>query len=145
MNEVSHKGRILTVGPDIIRVEIISSSACTACHAAGLCSMAEAVKKEVEIPVREGESYGPGEEVEVLLQEGLGMKAVVVSYVIPLFILLLICIPLSYTGLRELYVGLAGISGVALYYLILYMVRGHFSKEYVFSIRKYNNLNSRNG
>ncbi len=48
--EISHKGRVLEVTPDVIRVEMISSSACSACHAAGLCSMSESVKKVVEIP-----------------------------------------------------------------------------------------------
>ena len=34
--EVSHKGRVVEVGQDVIQVEIISSSACSSCHAAGL-------------------------------------------------------------------------------------------------------------
>ena len=49
--EVSHKGRVVEVGQDVIQVEIISSSACSSCHAAGLCTMSEAVKKIVEVPV----------------------------------------------------------------------------------------------
>ena len=48
--EVSHRGRVLSVDAEKIRVEIISSSACTSCHAAGLCSMSEAVKKIVDVP-----------------------------------------------------------------------------------------------
>ncbi len=140
--EISHKGRVLEVTPDVIRVEMISSSACSACHAAGLCSMSESVKKVVEIPAAGNDGYAPGEEVELLLTPSMGMKAVVLAYLVPLAILLVICVSLSYTGMHELYIGLAGLCGVAVWYLALYMLKGRLASEYVFCIRKNNNLNS---
>ena len=74
--EVSHRGRVLSVDAEKIRVEIISSSACTSCHAAGLCSMSEAVKKIVDVPVFGNSGYAPGDEVELVLTASMGMKAV---------------------------------------------------------------------
>ena len=65
--EVSHRGRVLSVDAEKIRVEIISSSACTSCHAAGLCSMSEAVKKIVDVPTFGNSGYAPGDEVELVL------------------------------------------------------------------------------
>ena len=69
-------GRVLSVDAEKIRVEIISSSACTSCHAAGLCSMSEAVKKIVDVPVFGNSGYAPGDEVELVLTASMGMKAV---------------------------------------------------------------------
>ena len=80
--EVSHKGRVVEVGQDVIQVEIISSSACSSCHAAGLCTMSEAVKKIVEVPAASNPKCYDGEEVELVLQEATGMKAVLLAYVI---------------------------------------------------------------
>ena len=131
--EVSHKGRVVEVGQDVIRVEIISSSACSSCHAAGLCTMSEAVKKIVEVPVASNPKCYVGEEVELVLQEATGMKAVLLAYVIPLLIL---CVSLSYVNMNELYAGLAGLAGVLVYYLVLYLVRNRISGDYVFRIRK---------
>ena len=37
MEKVSHRGRVVQVTPEFTTVEIISSSACSACHASGLC------------------------------------------------------------------------------------------------------------
>lgn len=134
--EVSHTGRVISVDPDLIKVEIISRSACSSCHAAGLCSMSEAVKKIIEVPAAGNRGYKPGDEVDVLLTASMGMKAVLLAYVLPLVVLLVCCVALSYTHIKELYTGLAGLGGVALYYLIIYFIRGRFEKEYIFTIRK---------
>lgn len=38
--------------------------------------------------------------------------------------------------MNELYAGLAGLAGVLVYYLVLYLVRNRISGDYVFRIRK---------
>ncbi len=140
--DVSHKGVIVGVTSDIVRVEIISQSACSSCHAAGLCSMSETTKKEVEVPVRSGEHFMLGDNVSVILEMSMGMKAVVLAYVVPLAILLMICISLSYASVGELVSGLLGLGGVAVWYLLLYLFRNRISRKYTFKIVKDNNLNS---
>lgn len=140
--EVSHRGRVLSADAEKIRVEIISSSACTSCHAAGLCSMSEAVKKIVDVPAFGNSGYAPGDEVELVLTASMGMKAVLAAYAVPLVILLAICVSMSYAGVHEVYAGLAGLAGVAVWYLVLYFMRNRISKDYVFRIRKDYNLNS---
>lgn len=141
-NEVSHKGKVLSVSDGVIRVEIISSSACSSCHAAGLCSMSEAVKKIVEVPSAGSVDCAPGDEVVLVLTASMGMKAVFAAYVVPLVILLAVCVSMSFAGISELYAGLAGLAAVAVYYLALYVMRDRMSEDYVFRIRKENNLNS---
>ncbi len=140
--EVSHKGRVTEVNADSVKVEIISSSACASCHAASLCSMSEAVKKVVEVRTPGNENYAVGDEVLVVLKSSLGMKAAAVAYVVPLAVLLVVCVSLSYTGIHELYIGLAGLGSLAVYYLVLYLLRDRMASDYTFCIRKENNLNS---
>lgn len=140
--DVSHAGRVLEVTPECVKVEIISSSACSTCHAAGLCSMAEAVRKVVEVPASVNQDYMPGDEVEVVLAASMGLKAAVIAYVVPLAILLVLCVSLSYSGVHEVWAGLAGLAGVAVYYLAVWRMRDRLADEYVFTIRRKNNLNS---
>lgn len=134
--EVSHKGMIVSVGKDKVSVQIVSESACSACHTAGLCGAAESKKKIVDVPVYGDRSYSIGQEVEVCLARKMGLKAVLLSYVIPLVILLILVLSLSYIGFGELASGLVSIGGIAVYYLILYLCRNHLAEGYVFYIRK---------
>jgi len=137
--DISHTGRIKTVGPEVTTVEIISQSACASCHAAGLCTAAEAVKKEISVPTDPNTSYAPGEVVSVLLRKSMGMKAVVLSYVVPLFILLILVVSLSFTKIHELVIGLIGLAGIGLWYIVIYMLRGRLASEYVFYIERIKN------
>lgn len=141
-SEVSHKGRVISVSDDTVRVEIISQSACSSCHAAGLCSMSEAVRKEIEVPVSSGEKFNAGDSVEVILGSGMGMKAVVLAYAAPLVVMLAVCMALTLAGVPELYAGLASLAGIAVYYSALFLARKRLAGRYVFRIVKENNLNS---
>src|SRR5574344_1580703 len=134
--EVSHKGTVISVGQDRISVRIVSESACSACHAAGLCGASESKKKIVDVPVYGDQAYSIGQEVEVCLARKMGLKAVLLSYVIPLVILLILVLSLSYIGFGELASGLVSIGGIAVYYLILYLCRNHLAEGYVFYVRK---------
>lgn len=133
---ISHSGIVRSVGPKETTVEILSTSACASCHAAGLCHASEAAKKDVQVPTDPNVRYEVGEEVEVLLSQSMGLKAVWISYAIPVVILLILVVSLSYTKLHELVAGLIGVGGVGLYYLIIYLLRDYLAKDYVFSIRK---------
>jgi len=134
--EVSHKGKVVSVGKDKVLVQIVSASACSACHAAGLCGASESRKKIVDVPLYEGQSYSVGQEVDVCLARKMGLKAVLFSYVLPLMILLILVLSLSSVGLGELASGLVSIGGIAVYYLILYLCRNRLAEGYVFYIRK---------
>lgn len=134
MEEISHSGRIVKIDSKLITVEIISESACASCHAAALCGMSEAKSKLVEVPSELG--YSVGEEVWINMKKTMGMKAVAVAYVYPLFVLvaaLLVCIA---AGVGELSSGLAAIGAVALYYFVIYLLRGKLKNEYTFYIKK---------
>lgn len=136
MKEISHVGRILTVGPAVTTVEIISRSACASCQAAGLCTASEAAAKEITVRTDPSAAYEPGEEVQVVLRGGLGTKAVLLAYGVPLFILLILVVSLSFTKVHELAAGAAGLGGIAVWYLILYGFRDRLDREYEFYIRR---------
>ena len=134
-NEISHRGKIMAITPELTTVEIISTSACAECHAKGMCGMSESKVKEISVPTDPYSSHEVGDEVDVVLKKSMGLKAVWISYVIPLFILMILILSLSYVTGNEAFVGLGSIAGVALYYLIIYLFRDRLAKDFVFYIR----------
>ncbi len=134
-NEISHKGRIISVTPEVTVVEIVSTSACSACHAKGVCGVADSKIKEITVPTDPYSEHSPGDEVDVFLKKSMGMKAVWISYVIPLFILMILILSLSSVTVHEVYTGLGAIAGVVLYYIVIYIFRDRLSRDFVFYIK----------
>lgn len=132
---VSHKGKVIKMTPQLTTVSILQHSACSACHAAGLCGMADLAEKTVEVPTDPYASYGVGDEVEVLLKASMGMKAVWLAYFIPLLIIVAVILILVGFGVGEVSAGLSGLGALALYYLLLYLFRDRLKNEYIFTIK----------
>ena len=135
-SEISHKGRVVSVTPEVTTVEIVSESACGACHAKGLCSLGDSKVKMVEVPTSGWSDIRPGDEVEVVLKASMGHKAVLLAYMIPLVLLVAVLLVAVSAGVGELYAGLAAIAAVAAYYFGLWLMRGRLRNEYIFNIKK---------
>lgn len=133
---VSHKGHIVALGKDSVSVEILSQADCASCHASTLCGLSESKKKLVEVPVKGLGQYEIGQEVEVCLAKKAGMKAVLLSYVLPVLILLILILSLSMIGIGELASGVISILGVAAYYFVLFLFRDRLAEGYEFYIRR---------
>ncbi len=135
---IEHEGVILEIGVDYITVEIISRSACSSCNAKSMCIMSESESKIVDVENRGYEYFEKGETVNVILRKSLGFKALYISYLIPLLILILILLSLSTFGIGELTTGLSIIAALAVYYIGVYLFRDRFKREFVFTIEKLN-------
>lgn len=133
---VEHRGKVIEVLPHQVSVEILQQSACAACHAKSACMASDQEVKVVQVEPEFGVTYDIGEEVKVLLSQILGFKAVVFSYLIPLAILMILLLALPPVLHSDLWVGLACIGGIALYYLVLWMFKNRLKKEFVFTIEK---------
>lgn len=131
---VSHKGKILTLEGGMAKVEIISQSACSSCHAAGFCSATDQKRKIIDVPARG--SFSEGEEVSVILSRSMGMKAVLLAYALPLAVLLAVTVSLSWAGVNEMVCGLVGLGSLALWYGGVYLLRGRIARGYAFTMEK---------
>ncbi len=134
-SEITHRGRIVSITPEYTTVEIVSESACAACHAKGLCSLGDSKVKQVELPTRGWDNYSVGQEVSVVLRATMGHKAVWLAYVVPLIILVAALLGILSAGGTELLAGLGAIGAVALYYGVIWLMRERLRKEYVFNIK----------
>ena len=133
--QVMHTGKVVSMTPKTTTVQIVSHSACSECHAAGLCGLSEFTEKAVEVPTGPYATYGVGDEVQVVLKASMGFKAVWIAYFLPLVVLLAVALGLIALGVPEVVAGLAGIGAVALYYLGVWLLRDRLRNEYVFTIQ----------
>ena len=134
-HEISHKARVVEMTPEFTTVEMLVSSACAECHAKGLCGMSEVQEKVISLPTDPYATYNVGDEVELCTKMSMGMKAVWISYVIPLLILMILILSLSAVLDSEAVVGVASVGGVALYYLLIWLIRDKLNNEFVFYIK----------
>ena len=133
-NNIRHKGRIVEITPEYTTVEIMVPSACAECHAKGLCGVSEEQEKAIMLPTDPYSDHKVGDEVEVCTKMTMGLKAAWISYVIPLLILMILILSLSVVIDNEYIVGLAAIAGVAVYYLVIWLLRDRLNNEFVFYI-----------
>lgn len=134
-NEIHHTGKIIDITPDFTTVQIIASSACSGCHAKSLCGMSEDQEKIIMLPTDPYSTHNVGDEVQVATKMSMGMKAVWISYVIPLIILMILILSLSAVFDSEVVTGLASVGGVAVYYLMIWLLRDRLNNEFVFFIK----------
>ena len=139
IDNINHEGKIVDIDEAVISVEIINKSACSECHAKGVCIASDQSTKIIEIPYTLGtlvDDYKVGDSVNVVLKSSLAASAIWIAYVFPLAVLFIALFVLSAVGLSEIYVGLGAIGAVALYYIVLAFFRNKLSKIFTFSIEK---------
>ena len=101
------------------------------------CGVDESAEKIVEISGVEAAEYSVGEVVEVALQSNsMGAMAVVLTYVVPFFVLALVLVAASAMGLGEGIAALAALGSVVVYYLVLYGLRDRVKQTIKFIIIK---------
>lgn len=136
VKNIDHRGRVESINSDKIRVRFLARSACASCHAKGVCSASDMEEKYVDVVPAINQSFEIGEEVQVSLQQSLGLAAVMYGYVLPFVIVLLALILFSSIFASELYAGLGALILLIPYYMILFISRKKISKSFSFRIQK---------
>ena len=133
-NEIVHSGKVIETNPDFTTVEIMVSSACSECHAKGLCGMSEMEEKIIMVPTDPYEPKKVGDIVHVKTKMTMGLKAVWISYVIPLAVLMILILSLSAVIENEFLRGGIAIAGVGVYYFVIWLLKDRLSDQFEFYI-----------
>lgn len=136
--EIRHSGIVKEITPSTIVVEIEGKSACSQCHAKGACAASESKIKRIDVRRTPNLEVEVGESVEVVLKASLGLKAVFISYVLPLIILLILLLTLPNMGVSELLTGLISLLAVGGYFVVIYLLRKRLAAQFDFVIAKTN-------
>lgn len=133
--KIEHCGIVKSVDNDIVKVDILSASACSTCHLKGVCSAADTENKIVEIFHPE-KKFSVGEEVNVVAEESIGFKALFFGYLLPFIFVILTLIITSFFTDNEAIIGLLSLVVLAPYYLILSFYKDKLKKIFTFKIQK---------
>ncbi|MBO5674224.1 MAG: SoxR reducing system RseC family protein [Paludibacteraceae bacterium] len=151
---IKHDGIIIALNEDgTALVRIVQTSACAACKAKAMCASAESAEKEMTAvllsdngrPMGYGVldadkpllEYKVGDAVEVMVQQRMGWKAVVLAYLLPFFVMLAVMlVGNAIWAVREEILGTVALCAMALYYLVLGMFKDKLQKEFSFTARK---------
>ena len=135
---IKHDGIIIALnGDSTALVRIVQTSACAACKAKAMCASAESAEKEMTVVLLGDEQWAVGNEVEVMVQQKMGWKAVVLAYLLPFSVMLAVMfIGNAIWAVREEILGTVALCAMALYYLVLGMFKDKLQKEFSFTARK---------
>jgi len=132
---IRHTGVVMSVSGTIAHVEIVQTSACSACKAKSMCMSAESQVKQMDVIMLEPMQVG--DKVEVEVRERLAWKAVLLAYILPFIVMMGIIALLDYmTDWSEAVVGSLSLCGIALYYIGLSMFKHRLQKQFSFTARK---------
>lgn len=131
---IQHEGRVIKVDNGSVLVSISTHSACSGCHAEGICGISG--KEEKFVDVMGKYNVLPGDSVTVLMKQASGSKAVILSYLVPLVIVITCLIIFSLLSINELAAGLVSIIMLMPYFLILYLFRKKINRSFTFTLKQ---------
>jgi len=136
LDDIKHGGKISKISDDIIEVSILSMSACSSCHAKGMCSVSDMEEKIVEVQKPKDVDYQVGESVIVSMRKSSGNRAVMLGYFIPFLILVISIFILSEILNDEGMAALISLGLLVPYYIILFFRKEKLKKNFAFFISK---------
>ena len=132
---IRHEGIVLSINGEKAHVQIVQTSACSACKARSMCMSSESQNKEMDAIMLEPMKIG--DKVEVEVRERLAWKAVLLAYILPFIVMLAIIAILDFaTDWSEAVVGTLSLCGIALYYIGLSVFKHRLQTQFSFTARK---------
>lgn len=133
--QIEHSGTVIGVEKGVLKVEIMNSSACGACGAAQICSASEKRRKVVDVLPSDGVEYAVGDVIKFVGEESMGVKAVVIAYVIPTLLVVGGLVSAHLAGCGDGASALAGLLPLVPYYIALSLLRHKLDRSFVFRTR----------
>ena len=132
---IRHEGVVLSTNGNMAHVEIVQTSACSACKARSMCMSSESQQKQMDVVMLE--PLQAGDRVEVEVRERLAWRAVLLAYILPFVVMMAVIAVLDYaTDWSEAITGTLSLCAIALYYLILSAFKHKLQKQFSFTARK---------
>lgn len=131
-NVISHTGIIDSIDNGIVHVRIVQHSACSSCKVASMCNSAEKKEKIIDVKCADAALRKVGDTVKVMAAQSVGMKAVMIAFVIPLMLIMTTITVTLKLGCEEYQAIVAGLSALTLYYVALYAMRSRLERALTF-------------
>ena len=132
---IRHTGVVLSTDGDTAHVEIIQTSACSACRARKMCMSSESQQKQMDVLI--SEPLKAGDHVEVEVRERLAWRAVLLAYIMPFVVMMAVIAILDFvTEWSVAVIGTLSLCAIAIYYIGLSFFKHRLQTQFTFTARK---------
>lgn len=136
---IKHQGIVENIDGTHIQVRIVQTSACAACSIKGHCTSADAKEKLIDVTDEAAAGiYRSGGHVWVIGQLSMGVRAVLLAFVVPFLVLIISLFVFMAIWDDELGAALGSLFLLVPYYFILWLNKSHLEKKFSFSIQPMN-------
>ena len=134
--QISHIGKVVAVDDGEISVLVERGDACSHCESKKACAIMTSTDQTMKIKDKNCQNYSVGESVNVSINTSLGLKAVMLAYVLPLLVLMLsLAVGFCCFSSELLQVFVALIPTVC-YYIVLYQFRHKIEQQFSLTVSK---------
>jgi len=130
----TQKGIVEQITNNAITVRIDCQSACSACHSKDICHSSDKAIKHVTVEP-DGNTYTIGQSVTVCGEKQMAFKALFWGYLCPMIVVVASLTIFINSGISEAAAGLAALLLLVPYYLVLFVLRDHFKRKFIFKIK----------
>ena len=132
---IEHTGKIQHITGNQVQVLITQNSACSACHAKSACTAADSAEKIVDALSCDSSSLKTGDDIIVYAQHSLGLKAVLLAFVVPFMLILTALFGLRYFTDNEALSGTIALATLIPYYIILLFFKEKLKAKFQFYVK----------
>lgn len=130
---IRHRGEIIAIKDGIAKVRIVQTSACSECHAKGVCTASEQAEKVIEAEMRH-DDFSIGDQVYVVVQKNLGFKAVLLAYIVPFALIIVTMMVLGHFWDKDLLTGTLSLAVLIPYMIVMRLFRKKLNATFKFYI-----------
>lgn len=134
---IRQRATIVDITPSEIEVEVCRPEACAACKAKSVCSEggASAGGRRMTL-LNDGQGYTVGEQIMLVMRRSSGLKAVLIAYLGPVFLIVAALLIFRSMQIREIIAAMTTLGILGLYFLIVRLLRGRINRELTIEIEK---------
>ena len=133
-NKIKHSGVVENILGDSVQVRIVQTSACAACKVAGYCNASESKEKLVDVYHVDTRNLRVGDVVTVTASTQVAAQALLLSFGLPLVVLVAVLIAVLLITGNEGAAALSGLAALVPYYAVLFLFRNRIRDKLSFSI-----------
>ncbi len=134
--QIVHRGVVESIKPQGVVVGIMQEVACSSCAAASLCHVGEGKHRSIVVECNCSEIFVVGQQVRLVGQAKLGLRATLWAYAVPLASMVAVLIVVTHFTDSEGWGALAALLSLVPYYTALYLLRERLQRKFSFTIEK---------
>lgn len=133
---IEHRGVVERVSGGVVYVRTERKTACSECHAKGLCGE-QGGERIIEVNTSSATEFSANDRVVVALESSkMALSALLWAYLFPLCVLLAVLFTAHSLGADDGISAISAIGATACYYVVLYIMRRYFDRKINFTIIK---------